>query len=126
MVRGLRRVGMAQGRGQFTYGYGPSELNARAVSLYEWGVAHGTWHSASSRYRPAAGDVAVYGLRLGAYPAAAHVAIITGDPGGRRGPNVINGDGNRTGFSVVETGTDQLRADTGHGGGALLSGYVGP
>lgn len=109
-----------------TYGYGPGELNARAVSFYEWGVAHGTWHSASSGYRAAAGDVAVYGLSLGAYPSAAHVAIVTGDPPGRRGPDVINGDGDRTGFSVVEVGTDQFRADTGHRGGAPLAGYVSP
>lgn len=109
-----------------TYGYGPGELNARAVSFYEWGVAHGRWHSASSGYRAAAGDVAVYGLRLGAYPSAAHVAIVTGDPLGRRGPDVINGDGDRTGFSIVEAGTDQFRADTGHRGGALLAGYVSP
>ncbi len=109
-----------------TYGYGPGELNARAVSFYEWGIAHGTWHSASSGYRPAAGDVAVYGLSLGAYPSAAHVAIVTGDPPGRSGPDVINGDGDRTGFSVVEIGTDQLRADTGNRGGALLAGYASP
>jgi hypothetical protein len=51
---------------------------------------------------------------------------VTGDPPGRRGPDVINGDGDRTGFSVVETGTDRLRADTGHRGGAPLAGYVSP
>jgi hypothetical protein len=111
---------------ELTYGYRPGELNAGAVSFYEWGVAHGTWHSASSGYRPAAGDVAVYGISLGAYPSAAHVAIVTDDPPGRRGPDVINGDGDRTGFSAVETGTDQLRVDTGHRGGALLAGYVSP
>jgi hypothetical protein len=111
---------------ELTYGYGPGELNARAVSFYEWGVAHGTWHSASSGYRPTAGDVAVYGLNLGAYPSAAHVAIVTGDPPGRRGPDVINGDGDRTGFSIVEIGTNQLRADTTHHRGALLAGYVSP
>jgi hypothetical protein len=108
------------------YGYSPGELNAGAVSFYEWGVAHGTWHPASSGYRPAAGDVVVYGLRLGAVPWAAHVAIVTGDPARRRGPDVINGDGDREGFSVVETGTDELRADTGHRRGALLAGYVSP
>jgi hypothetical protein len=109
---------------KLTYGYGPGELNGRAVSFYEWGVVHGTWHPASSGYRPVAGDVAVYGLRLGAYPSAAHVAIVTGDPLGRRGPDVINGDGDRTGFSVVDIGTGQFRADAGHRDGALLAGYT--
>jgi hypothetical protein len=111
---------------ELTYGYGPGELNARAVSFYEWGVAHGTWHSVSSGYRPAAGDVAVYGLNLGAYPSAAHVAIVTGHPPARRAPDVINGDGDRMGFSIVEIGADQLRADTGHHGGGLLAGYSSP
>ena len=44
---------------------------------------------------------------------------------GRPGPDVVNGDGDRTGFSVVETGTDQYRADT-PGGGSPLSGYASP
>ena len=108
------------------YGYSPGDLNAGAISFYEWGLAHGTWHSADSGYRAAAGDVAVYGLSLGSYPSAAHVAIVVDDPPGQRGPDVINGDGDRTGFSVVEAGSDQFRADTGHHGGALLAGYVSP
>lgn len=41
-------------------------------------------------------------------PGVAH-----GDPHGQRGPDVVNGDGDRTGFSVVETG-------------AALAGYVSP
>ncbi|HEY3952196.1 MAG TPA: hypothetical protein VGM53_02380 [Streptosporangiaceae bacterium] len=41
----------------------------------------------------------------------------------QRGPDVVNGDGDRTGFSVVETGTDQVRADAGQHG-AALAGYV--
>ena len=40
-------------------------------------------------------------------------------------PDVINGDGDRTGFSVVETGTDQEYADV-QGAGGRLSGYVSP
>jgi CHAP domain len=110
----------------FSYGFGPDELNAAAASFYEWGVAHGTWHSAYSGYRAAPGDVAVYGLSLGSSASASHVAIVTSDPRGQEGPDVINGDGDRTGFSVVETGTDQLRADAGHGQGAPLAGYVSP
>ena len=108
------------------YGYSSSDLNAGAISFYNWGVAHGTWHPADSGYRAAPGDVAVYGLNLGSYASAAHVAIVVADPAGQRGPDVINGDGDHTGFSVVEAGTDQFRADTGHHQGALLAGYVSP
>jgi len=108
------------------YGYGPGDLNAGAISFYRWGLDHGTWHPADSGYRASPGDVAVYGLNLGAYPSAAHVAIVVHDPPGQRGPDVINGDGDRTGFSVVETGSEQFRADTGHHQDALLAGYVSP
>jgi hypothetical protein len=109
----------------FTYGYGPTEINGAAVSFYEWAVANGEWHRAKRGYVAAPGDVAVYGLSLGADPSAAHVAIVTGDRRGQRGPNVVNGDGDRTGFSVVETGTDQVRADAGNGD-SRLAGYVSP
>jgi hypothetical protein len=109
----------------FTYGYGPAEINGAAVSFYEWGVANGEWHRAKRGYVAAPGDVAVYGLSLAADPSAAHVAIVTGDPPGQRGPDVVNGDGDRTGFSVVETGTDQVRADAGNGD-SRLAGYVSP
>ena len=98
---------------QFTYGYGPGEINGGAVSFYEWGVANGEWHPATSGYVAAPGDVAVYGLSLGADPSAVHVAIVTDDASGQSGPDVVNGDGDRTGFSVVETGTDQTMADAG-------------
>jgi hypothetical protein len=110
---------------QFTYGYGPDEINGAAASFYEWGVANGEWHPVTSGYVAAPGDVAVYGLSLGATPSAVHVAIVTGDAPGQRGPDVVNGDGDRTGFSVVETGTDQALADAGNGDSAL-SGYVSP
>lgn len=109
--------------GRFTYGYAPGDINGGAVSFYEWGVANGTWHPARSGYVAAPGDVAVYGLSLGAHPRARHVAVVTQDARGQRGPDVVNGDGNRTGFSVVETGTDQVRADAGHGD-STLAGYV--
>lgn len=69
--------------------------------------------------RGAPGDVAVYGLSLGADPSAVHVAIVTDDPPDQRGPDLVNGDGDRTGFSVVETGTDQERADAGYGDSTL-------
>jgi CHAP domain len=110
---------------QVSYGYGPGELNGAAVSFYEWGVANGEWHPAGSGYVAEPGDVAVYGLSLGANPSAVHVAIVTADPAGQQGPNVVNGDGDRTGFSVVEAGTDQVDADAGHGD-STLAGYVSP
>jgi hypothetical protein len=109
----------------FTYGYDTGQINGAAVSFYEWGVANGRWHPATSGYVASPGDMAVYGLSLGADPSAVHVAIVTGDAPGQRGPDVVNGDGDRTGLSVVETGTDQVRADTGPDD-STLAGYVSP
>jgi hypothetical protein len=109
----------------FTYGYGPGEINGAAVSFYEWAVANGQWHPATSGYVPAPGDVAVYGLSLGADPSAVHAAIVTDDAPGQSGPDVVNGDGDRSGFSVVETGTDQVYADAGNGN-STLAGYMSP
>lgn len=109
----------------FAYGYDQAEINGAAVSFYEWGVANGEWHPVTSGYVAAPGDVAVYGLSVGADPSAMHVAIVTDDAPGQRGPDVVNGDGDRTGFSVVETGTDQVRADTGPDD-STLAGYVSP
>lgn len=111
---------------QFTYGYNPGEINAGAVSFYEWGAATGRWHPVGDGYVAQPGDVAVYGLSLGEYPTAAHVAIVTSDSSGQRGPDVINGDGDHTGFSVVETGTDQTKADVGGHKDTSLAGYVSP
>jgi hypothetical protein len=108
----------------FTYGLAPGDINAGAVSFYEWGVAHGAWHPANSGYVAAPGDVAVYGLTLSALPSARHVAIVTRDTAGQPGPDVINGDGDRSGFSVVETGTQQIQADVSRPGGSTLAGYV--
>jgi hypothetical protein len=108
---------------QFTYSYSPGEINGGAVSFYEWGVANGEWHPASSGYVASPGDVAVYGLLLGADPSAAHVAIVTDDAPGQLGPDVVNGDGDRTGFSIAETGTDQVYADAGNRD-STLAGYV--
>jgi hypothetical protein len=110
---------------QVSYGYSQGEINGAAVSFYEWGVANGEWHPAGSGYVAEPGDVAVYGLSLGASPSAVHVAIVTADPARQHGPDVVNGDGDRTGFSVVETGTDQVHADAGHGD-STLAGYVSP
>jgi hypothetical protein len=108
-----------------TYAYSPDTINGAAVSFYEWGVANGEWHPTASGYVASPGDVAVYGLSLGSDPSAVHVAIVTGDAPGQPGPDVVNGDGDRTGFSVVETGTDQVLADAGNGD-STLAGYVSP
>ena len=107
------------------YGYNSNDINGAAVSFYQWGVANDKWHAATSGYVAAPGDVAIYGLSLGADPSAAHVAIVTADSRGERGPDVVNGDGDKTGFSVVEFGADQVRAVSDHDV-ATLSGYVSP
>lgn len=108
-----------------TYGYDQGEINGAAVSFYQWGIANGKWHPVTSRYVAAPGDVAVYGLSLGpdVDPLAQHVAIVTADPPGQRGPDVVNGDGDRSAFSIVETGTDQTTAYAGHKY-YTISGYV--
>lgn len=109
----------------FGYGYAPGQINGAAVSFYEWAVANGEWHPATSGFVPSPGDVAVYGLVPGPDPSAAHVAIVTGDRPGQRGPEVVNGDGDTAGFSVVEAGTDEVRAQAGHDD-SVLAGYVSP
>jgi hypothetical protein len=78
-----------------SYGYGQGEINGAAVSFYQWALANGQWHPAARGFVAAQGDVAVYGLSLGAHPSAVHVAIVTADPPGQRGPDVVNGDGDR-------------------------------
>lgn len=109
---------------QFTYSGAPTSINAASASFYLWAVNHGTWHPAGSGYAPQPGDVAVYGLNP-TTGTAAHVAVVTGYTSGTRGPDVVNGDGDRTGYSVVETGTDQYKADT-PGTASPLSGYASP
>ena len=47
-----------------TYGYGSAEINGAAVSFYEWALANGQWHPATSGYVAAPGEVAVYGLSV--------------------------------------------------------------
>ena len=110
---------------QFNYGYRPGEINGGAVSFYEWGVANGKWHPATSRYVAAPGDVAIYGLSLGADPSAQHVAIVTDDEPGQLGPDTVNGDGDLTGFSRVESATDQAKVEVGQDD-FTLAGYVSP
>jgi len=104
------------------YQLAPGDLNADSASFYVWGTDHGTWHPVGSGYAPQPGDVAVYGLDTTAVTAV-HVAIVTADTGAA--PDVVNGDGGRTGYSVVEVGDHQADADV-KGDGARLSGYVSP
>jgi len=107
---------------QVVYHYTPGDLNAASASFYLWGLGHGTWHPASSGYVPEPGDVAIYGLDP-THLVAVHVAVVTGP--GAHGPDVVNGDGDRTGFSVVEAANDQRRVHVAQGSGRL-SGYVSP
>jgi hypothetical protein len=51
------------------------------------------------------------------------VAIVTDYAPSQSGPDVVNGDGDQTGFSRVETGTDQLQVDVDQGE-FILAGYV--
>ncbi len=106
------------------YQYINGDLNSSSESFYEWGVRMHTWHSIRSGYRPQPGDVAVYGLDIRNL-LATHVAIVVGYVPGNRGPTAINGDGNLTGFSVVERRSNEFRADL-RGVGALIAGYVSP
>ena len=107
----------------FQYGYGAGEINGAVISIYEWAVDNGEWHAAGSGYVASPGDLAVYGLSLGPQPSAAHVAIVTATTAAQSGPDVVNGDGDQTGFSVVETGTDQAQIHVGEDV-YPLAGYV--
>jgi hypothetical protein len=113
-----------QAGAEVTYALVPGDLNSNSASFYVWGVDHGTWHPVGSNYVPQPGDVAVYGLDTTTV-SADHVAVVTAATAHRNAPDVINGDGDRTGFSVVEAGTRQAFADV-KGKGGRLSGYVSP
>jgi CHAP domain len=106
------------------YRLAPGYLNGNSASFYVWGINHDTWHPVGSGYTPQPGDVAVYGLDTSA-TTAVHVAVVTAASRNDAAPDVINGDGDHTGFSVVETGDHQAFADV-KGKGAPLSGYVSP
>jgi hypothetical protein len=108
-----------------TYELKPGDINSASASIYLWGVAHGTWHPVGTGYVPEPGDIAVYGLNTDTL-VAIHVAVVTGFETGSRGPDVVNGDGDRTGFSVVESGRDEYQADTARGSESRISGYVSP
>ena len=106
------------------YQLAPGYLNGNTASFYVWGSDHGTWHPVGSGYAPQPGDVAVYGLDTSAVTAV-HVAVVVGTTGDAKAPDVVNGDGDRTGYSVVEVGNSQAYADV-KGNGAPRSGYVSP
>jgi len=106
------------------YQYVNGDLNSSAASFYEWGERTLTWHPLGSGYAPQPGDVAVYGLDAASLYAS-HVAVVVGYTPGARGPVAVNGDGDLTGFSVVEVRADEYYADT-HPSGSPLSGYVSP
>jgi hypothetical protein len=109
---------------EVSYQLAPGYLNGNSASFYVWGTEHGTWHPVGSGYAPQPGDVAVYGLDTSAVTAV-HVAVVIGTTGNDASPDVVNGDGDRTGYSVVEVGDNQAFADV-KGKGAPLSGYVSP
>jgi hypothetical protein len=107
------------------YQYVNGDLNSSSASFYEWGVARGTWHPVGSGYVPQPGDVAVYGLDVSTL-VAQHDAIVVSYAAGNRGPDAVNGDGDRTGFSVVEIGNDEHEADVTAKSPAFIAGYVSP
>ena len=86
-----------QAGAEVTYELAPGYLNGDSASFYVWGTDHGTWHPVGSHYTPQPGDVAVYGLDTAAVTAV-HVAVVTGDTGDDAAPDVVNGDGDRTGL----------------------------
>jgi hypothetical protein len=104
----------------FTYGFGSGQINAGAVSFYQWGEANGTWHAAGSGYTPQPGDVVIYGLNTPTDTTADHVAIVTG--GTARDPAVIDGDWWNSGNGSVAAATDQTTAT----GTDTISGYISP
>jgi hypothetical protein len=113
-----------QAGAEVTYELAPNYLNSDSASFYVWGLDHGTWHPVGSSYRPRPGDVAIYGLDVTAVTAQ-HVAVVTAATAHNDAPDVINGDGDRSGFSVVEAGTRQAYGDV-KGQADPLSGYVSP
>jgi hypothetical protein len=113
-----------QAGAEVSYKLAPGYLNSDSASFYVWGTDHGTWHPVGSHYTPQPGDVAVYGLNTSAVTAV-HVAVVIAATGDDASPDVINGDGDRTGYSVVEVGDHQAFADV-KGQGDPLSGYVSP
>jgi hypothetical protein len=103
----------------FTYGFDTGDINAGAVSVYQWGVANGTWHAAGSGYTPQPGDLVIYGLDI-ADTTADHVGIVIG--GTAADPDVVNGDWWSSGNGAVVAVTDETTAT----GTDKISGYISP
>jgi hypothetical protein len=106
----------------FVYELAPGDINSASASFYVWGKNRGLWHPVGSGYTPKPGDVAIYGLNTDT-AVAQHIAVVTAS--GSHGPDVVNGDGDQTGFSVVERASDQRRIHVGEHSWPL-SGYVAP
>ncbi len=107
-----------------TYKLVNGDLNSSAASFYEWGASQGSRHPVGSGCLPQPGDIAVYGLDP-ANLTAVHVAVVTGFSPGAVGPNAVNGDGDCTGYSVVEKDANRYVADA-RNGDSVISGYVSP
>lgn len=107
----------------FTYGFAQNwYINGGSISFYYYGQHFGTWHAASSGYKPKPGDVAVYGLNLNASPPSAeHAALVIGLDPGNSGPNVI--DGNWSDHVFYETNQSVVPASPNN---FPLNGYASP
>jgi hypothetical protein len=104
----------------FTYGYAAGDINAGAVSFYNWGQANGTWHPLSSAYNPQPGDAAVYGNSS----SNRHVGIYVS--GSRTAPTVINGNwAMNSAWTLWGVVNQANEASDGEAGGGL-QGYVSP
>jgi hypothetical protein len=117
---------------KFNYGFGAGDLNAGAVSFYDYGVALGTWHSAGAGYVPQPGDAVVYGLGPNSDGVpnsfADHVGIVVGQTPGSPYPDVVNGDYNYSIQAVANCGTNYCPTNVcdGQPGCGTISGYASP
>jgi CHAP domain len=104
----------------FTWGSATGDINASAKSFYYWAVAHNTWHTAGSGYKPQPGDVAVYGS---SGPNASHVGVVYSS--GSPGPNVVNGDWETKYPKQFPTAVVYQTNESSEAGGKLV-GYASP
>jgi hypothetical protein len=104
----------------FTWGSATGDINGSAKSFYYWAVAHNTWHTAGSGYKPQPGDVAVYGS---SGPSASHVGVVYSN--GSSGPNVVNGDWETKYPSQFPTAVYYQTNESSEAGGKLV-GYASP
>lgn len=64
-----------------------SGLDSRAITFYNYGFNHGTWHPAGSGYTPQPGDAILYGINA-SKTYADHVGIVAASSG----PGVVQGN----------------------------------